>query len=159
MPYDTFLRRSILAPLVVPLLALIGILRGHWRADDSYTPETCTTLTAICLVGTLLFGGIPYVWMLSAKRKELAQCRGAVLAAAIQKLPMELLPYFWKFWCAIGVACLLSVVGVTYAAVCFVIMVAGAVAVPMVGWMYIGVTAIFLRFYRSVGLAGEQTPS
>lgn len=156
---DVFLRRSLLAPVVVPTLALLGQLKGYWsnsqKVNDQW--DAIALGTALFLGFTLAIGGIPYIWMLWDKRRDIRKKQGSRLRSLILQFPLEMIPYFWKFWGILGLVSLVSIVGAAYAMTCASIMFVGTIAVIVLGYIYIGVTFAFQSVFQWFGLVEKGT--
>lgn len=158
---DVFLRRSLLAPIVVPILALSNVLNTYW--NNSHKSLINADLASIglnvdsFLVYSLILGGIPYLWMLADRRKEIQRNRGSRLRAIILQFPLGMLPYFLKFWGILGLVLLVSIVGAVYSIACVMFMIAGTVAVPVLGYIYIWVTFAFQSVFQWFGLVEKGT--
>jgi len=170
MTAETYLRRCLFAPILMPVLVcLAAYLGGAFDAPDSASPaDKATQFAAIALGYTLLFGAVPYAWMLWDNRAELKNARGRRFEETVRRLPVTMLPYFWKFlgglavvvfvWC-VGWAAfehnappeLISGLGF-YAIAAIVILLCGTLSVFVAGYLYIGVTFAFLRLFQRAGL-------
>ena len=96
MTAETYLRRSLLAPILVPVIAIAPFIRYFFSA----TPPVENPVNAVNGIGIWILamsfavGGIPYLWMLYAKRNEIKHSNAGRLEAMYRQLPLQMLPYF-----------------------------------------------------------------
>ncbi len=156
MTTETYLRRSLIAPVIVPVLAGIPLLQqaNAIQQIPVSSIETLGIYVSWFLICSLCIGGIPYLWMLYARRDFLLNANGAELEEAWWQLPGAMLPYFWKFWGVLTACLLVTIWGALYGLAFLVI---GTIAVPILGYAYIGITFGFLRLFQAVGLVQKGT--
>ena len=143
MKAETYLRRALFAPIIVPLLAAVPLVVAAQQGKPA--PSGVAEATAMALLYPLVIGGIPYLWTLYSKRDDLRGANGRDLEAVVATLPLKMLPYFWMFW---GVLTLLLVPAVPNGYGFFAglaTLFVGMFAVPIVGYLYIFITFAFLR--------------
>ncbi|MBC8136796.1 MAG: hypothetical protein H8F28_13005 [Fibrella sp.] len=155
MNAETYLRRALFAPIIVPLLAGIQLLKvvnkeangtTHW-ADQ--TPD----VVAMCLFVAFCIGGVPYIWMLFARWEFFRTAGGGALEEAWKLLPLAMLPFYWKFW---GVVSAILIVTLWGALAGLAVLVIGTIAVPILGYAYVAVTFCFLRIFQWLGLIHKE---
>jgi len=161
MTVETYLRRCLLAPIVIPILAFgVLYLRGASASQDGVA-----VFIASLLGYPFVFGAVPYVWMLWDKRTELDSARGGRCEEIVFNLPQDMFLYFWK---SVGMASVIALVvcaatsaaapsamlgaaGVVALATATLLLF-GSVGVFVAGYLYVGVTLAFLRLFQKVGL-------
>jgi len=152
MTAETYLRRALLAPIIVPLLVVIPWFIGGEGSRQVGGMAEITNYMATFLSYSVIAGGIPYVWMLWAKRDDLRPMTGRHLEKALQTLPLAMLPYFWKFWGAITLMLIPTGYGMLAG---LGILVFGTVAVIILGYVYVAVTFAFLRGFQWLRLVAR----
>ncbi len=151
MTAETYLRRALLAPILVPALAAVPLIIPAGVGDDG--SPMLTSNVASFLLCSLLIGGIPYLWMLYSRREELRRLSGGRLGAALIQMPLDMLPYFWKFWGVVTALLLVTIWGALYG---LVFLIVGTLAVPVLGYGYVAATFGFLRAYQWLGLVERE---
>ncbi|MBC8142284.1 MAG: hypothetical protein H7Y38_12680 [Armatimonadetes bacterium] len=144
MTAETYMRRALLAPILVPILAAVPLFTA-FAIGSANSVTGSTDYVTMFLFYSLLVGGIPYVWMYWAKRQEMADLSGEEFEVQCKKLPLEMLPYFWKFWTVITLLLIPTGYGVIAG---LGVLAIGTVAVIVLGYAYVAVTFAFLRGFQ-----------
>lgn len=153
MNADTYLRRALFAPMIVPLLAMLSVYKNISSArPEALGADLFSDPVAVILISYLILGGIPYLWMLHARRNVLKHAEGIALITACKEMPFDTLFFFFKFWGMAGIVLAATVVYFPLAVLCLCIMFLGALAVPILGYLYVGVTFGFLATFQRLGL-------
>ncbi|MBC7806968.1 MAG: hypothetical protein H7145_12545 [Akkermansiaceae bacterium] len=156
MKAETYLRRALFAPIIVPLLAALTVASRWFDGEFGRGGMTneIADYTAMFLIYSLLIGGIPYLWMLYTRRDFLRTAPRDELVSACYILPIVMLPFYWKFWGTLSVIGI-SVIGIVTVWPAYmggVLLVLGTFAVPILGYLYLALTIGFLRAFQWLGL-------
>lgn len=150
---EQFLRRSLMAPILVPLIVGCHAWMQSLKQGTSFFAysdnlwlvigQTIATVSGLAL----LFGFVPYIWMLFVKREELREQTGAELEHTIKMFPFTMIPYFLKAMIIPSVICLFIPYFFWMGPVLALI---GTLATIAVGYIYVGITFCFLRLFQSL---------
>ena len=155
MNAETYLRRALLAPVIVPMIA--GLSFFHFEGANGIALKTIenqpSDSVVLFLLLSLIIGGIPYLWMLYAKREYFLHANGRDLEAAWAQLPLEMLPFYWKFWGVLTAVVIVTLWGAIFGLAFLVI---GTFAIPVLGYPYVALTLGFLHLFRWVGLIEKE---
>jgi hypothetical protein len=156
-----FLRRSLLAPLLMPIMAWLGVgarylLDGTRHPFDAAMNDPVNGALLSILGISFLFGSIPYAWLLYGRQEEIRTRTGEKLEAEIQMLPFRMIPYYWII---VGIGAVLATMlgqGANGLCMALLVGVSGTLSIVVLGYVYVFATFFVLRLFQSIGLV-EKT--